>query len=305
MEQTDRVAERWLVRCVLGLMGALPLLAGPRPASAQAWVPPAGVVIVSVVYQDINNTNHRLTDGSLFDGYDSRSRGALLSVDYAITDRLSFSVGLPYLGAKYTGPEPSLFGLPLDECFCWNHGWQDVSATVRYNVSNGAFALTPSISFGVPSHAYDYFGEAVLGRNLNEVRVAIDVGRRMDAISDRLSISGRYSYALVEKVLDLPNNRSNMALETGFMATRRLSTRLGFTWQRSHGGLRSTEFTTVEEYEQYDRIIRDNHFHIAGGLAYSFPGFDVFASYLHYASGTDTHVGRVITTGISWPFETR
>ena len=123
----------------------------------------------------------------------------------------------------------------------------------------------------LPSHAYDYFGEAVLGRNLNEVRVAIDVGRRMDAISDKLSISGRYSYALVEKVLDLPNNRSNMALETGFQATRRLATRLGFTWQRSHGGLRSTEFTTVEEYEQYDRIIRDNHFHIAGGVAYLIP----------------------------------
>jgi hypothetical protein len=303
MEQTDRVAERWLVRCVLGLMGALPLLAGPRPASAQAWVPPAGVVIVSVVYQDINNTNHRLTDGSLFDGYDSRSRGALLSVDYAITDRLSFSVGLPYLGAKYTGPEPSLFGLPLDECFCWNHGWQDLGFTARYNITNEAFALTPSVSAGVPSHDYEYFGEAVLGRNLNEVRIALDAGHRLDAISSRLSVYGRYSYAFVEKVLDIGNNRSNMAAGSDVLITRRLLGRIGFSWQRSHGGLRSTEFTEDIQFAQYDRLIRDNHFHMSGGVTVSLPRVDVFASYVSYVSGTDTHEGYAINAGVSWPFE--
>ena len=113
-------------------------------------MPPAGIGVVSVVYQSIDNTNHRLTDGSLFDGYDSVSRGVLLSLDYAISDRFSFTIGVPYLGSKYTGPEPSFFGLEVDDCFCWQHGWQDFGATARYNLGNGAFALTPSISVGVP-----------------------------------------------------------------------------------------------------------------------------------------------------------
>src|SRR5262245_54213446 len=203
---------RWMSSLGISL-AALSVL--PHPASAQAWVPPAGIGVVSVVYQDINNTNHRLADGSLFDGYDSQSRGVLLTLDYAVTDRWSFSVGLPYIASKYTGPEPSFFGLPIDDCFCWNHGWQDVGGTLRYNLANESFALTPSISFGVPTHNYDYFGEAVVGRNLNEVRVAIDAGRRLDAISDRLSISARYSFAFVEKVLNLPNNRSNTSVEAG------------------------------------------------------------------------------------------
>ena len=168
---------------------------------------------------------------------------------------------------------------------------------------NGAFAFTPSISFGVPTHNYDYFGEAVLGRNLNEIRLAVDVGQRLDRISDRLSVSARYSYAIVEKVLDLPNNRSNIAVESGFLATRRLATRVAFSWQRSHGGLRSNEIVTDEQLSQYDRLIKDNHFHITGGLAYSLPKVDLFASYTHYAGGTDTHVGRAITAGVSWPFE--
>jgi len=288
---------------VRGGLLALAVLGAGVPAFAQAWTPPAGVGVVSFVYQDINNTSHRLTDGSLLDGYDSLSRGVLLSLDYAFTDRFSFSVGVPYISSKYTGPEPSFFGLAVDDCFCWNHGWQDFGVTARYSLANGAFALTPSVSLGVPTHNYDYFGEAVLGRNLNELRIAIDAGERLDAISDRLSVSGRYSYAFVEKVLDLPNNRSNVSVEAAFLATRKLATRVSFSWQRSHGGLRFTEFTQDEQLEQFDRLLKDNNFHIGGGVSYSLPGFDVFASYVHYAGGTDTHVGHALTAGVSVPFE--
>jgi hypothetical protein len=300
MDRTLRVATRVSVRI---LLGGVALSAGASAAFAQAWVPPAGVGVVSVVYQDIDNTSHRLTDGTKLDGYDSVSRGVLLNLDYAFTDRFSISLGVPYIAAKYLGPEPSFFGLPIDDCLCWNRGWQDLGVTVRYNVANDTFAFTPSVSIGVPTHDYAYFGEAVLGRNLNEVRLAVDAGQRLDAISPRLSVSGRYSYALVEKVLDLPNNRSNMSLESGFLVTRKLNTRIAFSWQRSHGGLRSTEVLTDEQFQQFDRLLKDNYFHITGGVSYSLPRFDVFASYVHYVSGTDTHVGRAISAGLSWPFE--
>ena len=65
----------------------------------------------------------------------------------------------------------------------------------------------------------------------------------------------------------------------------------------------SHEFHSDVAFEQDDRLIKDNNFHISGGAAYSFPRFDVFALYLHYVSGTDTHAGRAITAGVSWPFE--
>ena len=274
----------------------------PSLAFAQAWVPPAGIGIVSVVYQDLDNTNHRMADGSLLDGYDSVSRGLLVNLDYAVTDRFSFSVGFPYIASKYTGPEPSLFGLPIDECMCWNHGWQDVSGSVRYNLRNGAFGLTPSVSFGVPSHQYEAVGEAVLGRYLKELRFAVDAGQRLDAISDRLSVSGRYSYAVVEQIDDLSNNRSNAALEAAALLTRKLAARVVFSWQYSHGGLSSPEFTE-DNFLLFDRVLKDNYFHVGGGVAYSFPRIDVFATYTHYASGTDTHAGRAIVTGVSLPFE--
>ena len=54
---------------------------------------------------------------------------------------------------------------------------------------------------------------------------------------------------------------------------------------------------------QYDRLLKDNNFHISGGVSYSLPRVDLFAPYVHYVSGTDTHAGRAINAGVSWPFE--
>jgi len=291
--------------CILS--AALGGLSVSSPVSAQAWVPPAGVGAITVGFQSIVNTGHRLHDGSRLPGYESDSRTLAFDFDYALTDRWSFAIGVPYVASRYLGPEPSLFGLPIDDCLCWNHGWQDLNFTARYNLANGVFALTPSVSVGTPTHAYADIGEAVLGRNLTEWRFAIDAGRRLDAISPRLMVSARYSYAVVERVPDstgtaVANNRSNGAVEGGFMLARRLWLRGAFAWQASHGGLRSTEFND-DNFLLYDRVLRDNYRHVGAGVSYSLPRADVFFSYLAYVAGTDTHVGRAVTFGVSLPFE--
>ena len=185
-----------------------PLLLVAAAASGQAWVAPARVGAVNVFVQNVDHTGHLLTDGSNFPGFDSQSRGLLIEFDYAFTDRLSITAGLPYVGAKYVGPEPGFFGVEIDDCLCWNHSFQDFGFTARYNLFNDAFALTPPMGYGVPSHDYPFVGEAVVGRNLDELRLALDSGLRLDAISPRLSVSGRYSYAFVEAVLDMPIDRS-------------------------------------------------------------------------------------------------
>lgn len=276
----------------------------PTPgASGQAWVAPARVGAVNLLFQNVDGTGHLLADGSEVEGYDSVSRGLLIEVEYAFTDRLSVTAAVPYLGAKYLGPEPSFSGLKLDDCHCWNSGWQDFSLTLRYNLIGGAWGLTPSVSYHAPTHDYPYFGEAVLGRNLDEYRIAVDVGRRLDALSSRLSVTGRYSYAFVEKVLDLSLDRSNAMIGVGYEVTPRFSASAQLYWQRTHGGLRSTEIVTDQQWQQYDRIVRDNSFHAGVSVSYSFDRLDIFGSYVEFVDGRDTHVGRAVTTGVSWPFE--
>lgn len=288
-----------------------------RNAAAQAWVPPGGVGSVNLTYQKISNTGHRRTNGFLVERGQTINMGLYVEGEYAFTDRLSVSAGLPYVFAKYTAtvpPAPPIPYPPVDQCHCWNSGWQDFGFTVRYNVVGGAFALTPSLSVGVPSHSYDYRGEAVVGRDLKEVRIAVDAGQRLDVISPKLSVQGRYSYAFVERVIDIPNNRSNATLEGAFRLTRKLATRGWVSWQHTHGGLRfgspppaslpfPGEVNTPERLAQHDRLLRDNYWHVGGGVSYSFSRMDVFASYITFVGGTDTHAGGALTAGISWPFE--
>jgi len=294
---------------------ALPAAAGS--AAAQAWVAPGGVGSVSLTYQGIDNTGHRRTNGFLVERGQSTDMALYIEGDYAFTDRFSLSAGLPYVFAKYTATVPPSAPIPYppgDRCHCWNSGWQDFGFTARYNLVSGAFALTPSLSVGVPSHGYDYRGEAVVGRDLKELRIAVDAGQRLDAISPRLSVQGRYSYAFVERVIDISANRSNASLETAFLLTRKLVARGLVSWQRTHGGLRfgspppadylfPGDVNTPARVAEHDRLMRDNYWHVGGGLSYSFSRADVYASYVAFAGGSDTHAGEAITAGVSWPFE--
>jgi len=282
-----------------------------RTASAQAWVPPAGNGSVSVTYQTIDNTGHLLTNGFEIPDGKSTDNAVFLEAEYALTDRVTISAGLPYVFARYSGPSPGI--LPVDSCRCWNSAWQDFGFTARYNVLNANVGLTPFVSLGVPSHDYPFQGEAVVGRGLKEFRVGLDAGRRLDVISNRLSVQGHYSYAMVEQVLDLPNNRSNAGVEGAYLLTNRLLVRGLSLWQRTHGGLRAGaappapyvfagEINTTDRYLQHDRLMRDNYWHLGASVSYSLPRVDLFASYIDYVWGRDSHMGHVFNVGASWPF---
>jgi hypothetical protein len=294
-------------------------LIAANAAKAQAWVLPAGEGDVSFTWQRIDNTGHRRTDGFLVPHGASLDMSLYVEAEYAFTNRFSVTAGLPYVFAKYTDPNPPVSPipfLPVDQCRCWQSGWQDFGVTARYNLvggASGAFVLTPSVSLGVPSHDYNFRGEAALGRDLREGRIGVDVGRRLKEISSSLSVQGGYSYAIVERVMGISTNRSNARAEAAYVIKRTLQVRSLASWQRTHGGLRfgspnSTELpfpgevNTPDLLYQHDRLLRDNYWHAGGGLAYSFPQFDVLATYVAFVSGTDTHAGRALTISFVMPF---
>jgi hypothetical protein len=307
-----------LVSLALSVFALVLLGSNARNVGAQAWVLPKGTGTISFVHQRLYNTGHRRIGGVLANAGQSTDMALYVEGEYAFTNRLSVSAGIPYVFAKYTAPNPPpppIPVLPWDACRCWQSSWQDFGLTARYNVLNGPLALTPSVSFGLPSHDYEFRGEAVVGRNLKEVLFAVDVGQRLDAVSEKLSVQGRYSYAIVEQPINIPNNRSNARWEAAYQMTRKLST-YGFVgWQHTHGGLSfgspvpgaplpfPGEVNTPELLFQHDRMMRDNYWHVGGGASYGFQHFDVFGSYTAYVAGTDTHAGHALTAGVSFPFE--
>ncbi len=305
------------MRVPLAVLVATLVVCANGRAWAQAWPAPAGTGAVSLSTQVIENTGHRLSDGYLAAEAKSRNVSVLVDVDYAISDRWSVSAGLPFVFARYLGPDPTRANLPPDACRCWNSGVQDLSAAVSFAVLDGPIGLTASVGGGRPSHDYEWRGEAVVGFGLHEVRAALEGGIRLDAISPRLAVLGRYQYAVVENIREVPdigNNRSNWSTALSVAVTPRLGARVTVNGQRTHGGLRAGsptlpgfpppgDLSSVARDDQHDRLMRNNYVHLGGTLSYSLPRLDLFVAYRHFVQGTDSHAGRAFTTGVSWPFQ--
>ena len=294
-------------------MAALALCAWPAGARAQAWTPPAGIGAMTLGGQWVDNTGHRLSDGNLVGGT-STTASVFAEVEYAFTDRFAASAGLAYVFAKWTDENPQPFPIqPVDACHCWTSAFQDFTFAARYRIGNDPWALTPQVRFVVPSHAYETRGEAVVGRSLREAQIGLAAGLRLADLLPDATLQAGYAYAFVEKVLDVPNDRSNAFFEVGYAVTRRLYLHVDARWQWTHGGLRAGylsgdpfpppgEIDTPDHVAEHDRLLRDDHFRLEGGASYSFEAFDLFVSYAGYVRGTDTHAGRAITAGLTYYF---
>lgn len=287
----------------------------PALSFAQAFTLPQGVGAVTLAYQYVDNTGHRLSDGFLVRRGESVTQSAVFEAEYGITDRLSASFGVPYVWAKYAGALPPPSMLPVDACQCWHSGWQDFAFTARYRLGTDSIALTPHVRYVLPSHDYRYRGEAVVGRNLQELQVGASAGARLPGVFSKASVQVSYSHAFVEQPVDVDIDRNNLFFDLGYAATRRLYVRAGASWQDTPNGLRFGSITgrpffppgdyagRPDLLAQRDRIGRVKYLQVGGGLSYDVGPADVFASVSSYVWGRDAHDGEVYTVGATWYFD--
>jgi hypothetical protein len=181
---------------------------------------------------------------------------------------------------------------------------QDFRFELRHNIANNPVMLTPFIAAVVPSHKYETIGEAAPGRHLFEFHTGVNAGRFLDPILPRAYIHGRYTYALVEKDLGVPLNRSNIDLDLGYFVTLAFSLRALLNWQRTHGGLRfPLEVNTPELFLHHDRLLRANFFHLGGGCSFSLRRLvDIHGAIVTFISGSNTHLGTGVILGVTWRF---
>lgn len=288
--------------------------ASAPPAAAQAFTAPKGVGTVSLAWQYIDNSGHIFSDGYYLERGQSATTSLALDVDYAVTDRFSASVGIPYVFAKYTGGLPPPSGLPVDACQCWHSGFADFSAAVKYRFGGDTWAITPIARFGQPSHAYPYQGEAVVGKQLSELQIGVLVGLRLVDLLPQATLQAGYTYAAVEKALDdISVDRSNVFVDLGYSVNRRLYLRGAWLWQHTHGGLLigsptgnpffpPGELNTPERFLERDRLLQVRYMQLVGGVAVNLGPVDVFASYTKYVWGRNAHNGQAFGAGVAWYF---
>ncbi|HET7292163.1 MAG TPA: hypothetical protein VFM88_07055 [Vicinamibacteria bacterium] len=292
------------------------LASAPGSARAQAFTPPDGVGAITLAWQYVDNTGHRFSDGYFEPGFSDESvtTSGLLETEYAISGRLAATLGVPYVFAKYTGQGPSFSGLPRDECRCWHSEFADFGASLRYRLGSDTWAVTPAVRFVLPSHAYPYRGEAVVGKRLAEWQVGVFIGWRLVNLWPAATLQAGYTYAFVEQPLDdISIDRSNLFADLGYAVNRRVYLRVAWLGQHTHGGLRigspsgnpfpfPGEFTTPLSLTQVDRVLRSHYMQVAGGASFDAGPVDIFVSYTKYVWGRDAHNGQVFGGGVTWYF---
>ena len=287
------------------------LLLVPCAGMAQAFLPGKSQGTASINFTTIHAAGHFLDDGSRLPGYASRANSLTFGLDYGLTDNIAVGVSIPYIRAKYLGPEEPL-NLPrnvLDDGVY--HGtMQDFRFEARFNAPlRLPLVTTPFVALSVPSHGYDTIAESAAGANVKQLTAGLYAGRLLNPVLPRTFVHGAYSYTAAEKILDVSINRSNIDFSVGQFITPALS--VGFLWRAQwlHGGLTYAEIydptAAPDVFIQQDRLSRQNFHHVGFGVGYSLnDSFSLDFSFVKFVSGRAAHFGEGISAGLSWNFST-
>jgi hypothetical protein len=275
---------------------------------AQAFLPGKGEGAVSINFASVHAAGHFMDDGSRLPGYASRANSLTFGVEYGLTDKLALGLSLPYIRAKYLGPEEPL-NLPrnvLDDG-AYHGTMQDLRFEARFNALRLPVVLTPFAAVTLPTHSYDTIAESSVGPDVRQLTVGTYAGRLLNPVLPRTFVHGSYSYSLAEKVLGISLNRSNTDLSVGHFITPVLSA--SFLWRRqwTHGGLGYAEIydpaVSPDIYLQQDRLAGQDYQHVGVGAGLSVTEtLSVDFSFVKFVSGKDAHFGEGISGGLSWSF---
>ena len=290
-------------------------LAVPISGFAQAWLSPKHTGTISLSYQYHYIDTHAIEGRWLkeFAGVDLgriRSHAAVVNADYSLTDKLAFSVTLPFIGANYEGEDLS-HDLHTD-AGSYHPSFQDLGLEVRYNVLKSHLMVTPFIGYGLPTHPYEYFAHAAIGRRLTSLQLGTYVGRRLDPLLPDAFLQGHYSYEFVQRIRGINLNRSNIDLQFGYFLTSSFTAFGLVIGTLSHGGVSpyiiydkdTGEIIDQDLYPQHDRIEIVRTWNVGGGAAYSInDSWQAYFTIFHTAYMRNGHpLKHQISTGVTWSF---
>jgi hypothetical protein len=300
----------------LGLL--VPLLGVPSVTRAQAWVPAKGEGNLTLTYQDGLQKGHLRSDGerpataACCDPV--RMHKASLDIEYGLTDSLAVVAQVPYITARYGGPNPHIidrYGQPNNpqDDGAYHGAVQDLRFGARFNLTASPLMITPFADVIVPSHRYETRAHATIGLDKRALVLGVNLGRFLDPILPRGFFQAQIAHALVQDVIGYRGNRTTAVGEIGYFITPRLAARVAGSLQLTHDGIYWENVPTLaanrELALQHDRLLRSNFFNF--GVALSFAvnqSWDVSATYGDLVWGESTTPERRFAVSVNWHFRT-
>jgi hypothetical protein len=240
-----------------------------------------------------------VSENAEFDYWTTDSRVAILSGDYAISDRWSVFAALPYIRKRFNsevpwGGDPHnpndpywIDFVPADKRF-WDDGeyhgdFQDFSLGISYRFVKGPWTLDPYVSYGIPATDYPFFAKAAIGKNLWTVPVGTAFSF-VPYFSD-WHFEGNVAYVFSEQPLGFNVDYWLVHLSAGYWFRPNLSVNafLSLKYTRDGVSLLSPIFidgdpaTAVypddwdtKEWYQHDRLVGNRNLNFGLGIEYFF-----------------------------------
>jgi hypothetical protein len=297
-------------------------LLGSASAGAQSWLPPEGEAWLSLGYGNAFTTKHYfgVVDPGVTDVGHIRGQAVGLQIGYGLTNRLAFSLGIPFSDNRYyctpAGPcTPHPFSTADDGRY---HGtFQDFRINLDYQLFTGDVSVAPFVTAVIPSHSYVYFAHAAPGKDLHQYLLGFTAGASLDRVLPGSYLVTMYDYAFVEPVLGINVNRSDFSIELGYFLsflTPSLSVRFLGAGYYTHGGLEYHQPPDLfalpngqELFLHHDQIGKARAVNLGGGLSYQLNGStEVYVAYLRSVYGRDVlKIDQGINFGVTWNFSPR
>jgi len=308
----------------LALSAGLAFLA-PATALAQgAWLPGKGEAIVGFQYQ-YTKTDAHLFSSPIFFGVDfgsksidfgtTQSQVASLDAEIGVTDRFALTGTIAFIGSRYTEGGTQALGpfnaeSALDDG-TWHSSFQDGRIGARYRaLDDGAWALAPFISYGIPTTDYGTIGHSAVGRGLTELQLGVHWGRILSSSGKPFGyLQGTVSHAFMEDVRDISLSRTSALLGFGYFLDS-VTLNVWTLYQNMHGGIDWARDLDAHD-EHLGEALHDHDQAAAAdfwraGLGASVPvslSFEVYATVSTTLWGINTHDATALVVGVTWNFQ--
>jgi hypothetical protein len=244
------------------------------------WVPPRGEGSVSIEYQNFSTTDHVWSDLAHARGIppehdDNEVTGSVIvmSLDYAVYDRLALNITLPFIHTKFEAGDIYAAGSGSSHRvdIGSNNAFQDLGVGLRYMAMTDPFLVTTSIGMTWPTHDYGTHGHSAIGTNLKTLSVGAGLARSLHSILPGVYVTGDYSYLFSEGARGIRPNRSNVTVGVSYSPSHSISLSTYWYQRIAHGGIEWSDlaFPTSDLFDVHDQIGAESFGQISGGISYS------------------------------------
>ncbi|MEO6896912.1 MAG: hypothetical protein ABI218_09765, partial [Caldimonas sp.] len=268
--------------------GASP--SAPLPAELALPVDPGtaettqGHGSVSIGYQNtyVNGMFLPVPGGKVPIGY-VRAQSISFDVDYFFADHWSAQLGIPYIQARYRGPEPHCITTAPPQCQgqvvpaqphprsrflddgAYHGAWQDWNVGVAYHGNIDDYLLTPSAIAYLPSHRYTFFANAAVGQDVPKLELSIDLAHQLEL--SNLFYRLRAGHVFARKTLGQSIDYNKVDLELGYFVDETWTAK-AFASGKKGNGYPGVYDQTTEEWYRHDQRARHNYANVGAGLDY-------------------------------------